>query len=124
MLGGCAATFLVSDECESYFFGSADEGLYKMICASGDLKKVLVDTALPQATKEQLYTYQCIERSETKVEDLYASLTKEQKKSLMFSFQKHGYLINYKPTDRYQFVGYGFDYYDSNLSFCPDRTHY
>ena len=106
-IGGCTSTFLVSKDCKTYFFGEINEGLYKMLCPSGDLKKVLDDTGLPQEIRDDLYKYSCIDRSKEKVKAAYSSLTCEQKRELKFSFQRHGFDINYKPVGNYRF-GYGY----------------
>jgi hypothetical protein len=120
VLGGCASTFLVSKDCRTYYFGSPEEGPYKMLCASGDLKKVLDDSALPQEIKESLYKAQCRDRSKESVKKIYASLTDDQKEELKFSFQKHGYYVNYKPVPNYQYNYY----YVSNREFCPSEREY
>ncbi len=96
--GGCTSTFLVGKDCRSYFFGSNDEGLYRMLCESGDFRRVLEGTALPQETKDAFYRYNCVQPFPDKVKELYVSLTSEEKRDLRFSFQKQGYYINYKPT--------------------------
>ena len=94
--GGCSNTFLITKNGESYFLGTNREGLYKMLCASGDLVAILADTQLPSYTKDALYKYNCAaERSTEKVGEIYASLTPEQRRDLRLVFQKHGYDINY-----------------------------
>src|SRR5512136_20359 len=119
-LGACASTFLVSKDCRTYYFGSPEDGPYKMLCASGDLKKVLDDSALPREIKDSLYKAQCLDRSKESVKKIYASLTDDQKEELKFSFQKHGYYVNYKPVPNYQYNYY----YVSNQEFCPSEREY
>jgi hypothetical protein len=120
ILGGCASTFLVSKDCKTYYFGSPEEGPYKMLCASGDFRKILDDSALPQEIKDSLYKAQCLDRSKESVKKIYASLTDDQKEELKFSFQKHGYYVNYKPAPNYQYNYY----YVSNREFCPSEREY
>lgn len=120
ILGGCASTFLVSKDCRTYYFGSPEEGPYKMLCASGDFRKILDDSALPQEIKDSLYKAQCLDRSKESVKRIYASLTDDQKEELKFSFQKHGYYVNYKPVPNYQYNYY----YVSNREFCPSEREY
>lgn len=120
VLGACASTFLVSKDCRTYYFGSPEEGPYKMLCASGDFKKVLDDSTLPQVIKDSLYKAQCLDRSKESVKKIYASLTDDQKEDLKFSFQKHGYYVNYKPVPNYQYNYY----YVSNREFCPSEREY
>lgn len=92
---GCSDTFLVTKDGKSYFFGKNREGLYKLLCESGDLSKILNDTHLPQDVKDNLYKYNCTQRSGEKVKEIYASLMPEQRRELRFSFQMHGYDINH-----------------------------
>ncbi len=93
----CSSTFLVTKDGKSYFFGSNKEGLYKMLCESGDLKSILADTQLSAKTKDDLYKYNCVpaEQSREKIAEIYTSITPEQRRDLRFAFQKHGYDINY-----------------------------
>lgn len=122
LLAGCSPTFLISRGCKSYFFGSGGDSLYKMVCSSGDLKKILEDTNLPVEARQNLYKAQCVERSKEMTEKTYALLTSEQKKELKFNFKKYGYDINYKPTGNYRLS----DGYDSDNSpeFCMPYESY
>jgi hypothetical protein len=95
ILSGCSDTFLVTKDGKSYFFGSNREGLYKMLCESGDLNKILADTKLPQNIKNDLYKYNCTpSQSRDKVKEIYSSMTSEQRRELRLAFQLHGYDIN------------------------------
>jgi hypothetical protein len=116
---GCAKTFLVSKDCNTYFFGSNNETLYKMLCTSGDLEKILNDAQLPQDGKAGLYKAQCVERSREHVDTIYVSLTPEQQEALQSAFRKHGYEINVKPTPNFHV----YPYYD-NINFCPPEQQY
>jgi hypothetical protein len=94
----CTSTFLVSKNGRGYFLGSGSSSVYAMLCESGDLKKVLADTQLPQALQDDLYTYNCSpERSGKRVRDLYAAMSPEQRKDLRLAFKHNGYDINYLP---------------------------
>ncbi|MEW6116438.1 MAG: hypothetical protein AB1553_06010 [Nitrospirota bacterium] len=99
LLGGCASnTFVVTKDGKSYFFGSKQEGFYKLLCETGDLQKILADTHLAQESKDKLYTYNCVDRSKDakeKVREAYVALTPEQRRELRLTFQLHGYDINY-----------------------------
>ena len=95
IVSGCSDTFLVTKDGKSYFFGSNREGLYKMICESGDLNKILADTKLSQSIKDNLYKYNCTpSQSRDKVKEIYSSMTSEQRRELRLAFQLHGYDIN------------------------------
>ena len=94
----CSSTFLVSKDGKGYFLGSKTNEIYKMLCESGDLKKVLSDTRLDEGLKDDLYKYNCSpERSKEKVKQIYTSMTPEQRKDLRTAFTKNGYDINYMP---------------------------
>jgi len=98
MLGACSSTMLVSKDGRGYFLGSGSKAAYTMLCESGDLKKVLEDTRLQQAAKEDLYKYNCSsERSGDKVKQIYASLTAAERRDLRLAFTRNGYDINYLP---------------------------
>src|ERR1700687_1482161 len=121
-LVGCgASTFLVSKDCNTYFLGDNEPVFDKMLCASGDFKKILDTSNLPQDVRESLYKAQCIDHSREDVKKIYASLTPEQKRDLKFNFQVHGYYVNYKPVPNYQY-----DYYSAyyNAEFCYRENEY
>lgn len=95
---GCSSTFLVSKDGKGYFLGSRSDAIYRMLCESGDLKKVLSDTKLAQELKDDLYRYSCsMERSGDKIKKIYAAMSVEQRKDLRGAFTKNGYDINYLP---------------------------
>jgi hypothetical protein len=120
-LWGCSgSTFLVSKDCYTDYLGSTVEVFNKTLCASGDFKKILDDTKLPQDVKESLYQAQCVDHSQEDVKKIYASLTREQKRDLKFNFQVHGYYVNYKPVPNYQFNYYAV----YNREFCPREKEY
>ncbi len=96
--GGCSSTFLVSKDGKGYFFGSKSEAIYRMLCESGDLSKVLADVNLPKEMKDDLYRYNCSsERSGEKVKQIFASMNHDQRKDLRAAFKNNGYDINYLP---------------------------
>lgn len=95
LLCACTSTFNVQKNGNAYFFGSKEEGFYKMFCESGDLSKILEATSLPREVKEPLYKWNCApERSVEMVKKIYVSLTPEQRKDLRLAFKKYGYEIN------------------------------
>jgi hypothetical protein len=116
---GCAKTFLLSKDCNTYFFGSSNETLYTMLCTSGDLEQVLNDAQLPQDVKSGLYKAQCAERSREAVDTIYASLSPEQQDVLKSAFRQHGYEINAKSTPNFHV----YPHYD-NINFCPPEQQY
>lgn len=100
LISGCTpATFLIQKgNSMAYYFGTESRGAYKLLCESGDLKKVLRDAELPEDIKNDFYEYTCTEsRSKEKVFSLYTFLTPEEKKSLKQAFVRHNYTINSVP---------------------------
>lgn len=94
----CTSTFLVSKDGRGYFLGNDSKAIYKMLCESGDLTKILSDAQLPQDMKGDLYRYNCSpERSGEKVKEIYASMTPGQRKDLRMAFRRNGHDINYLP---------------------------
>ncbi len=116
---GCASTFLISKDCKTYYFGSTEEELYKMLCTTGDLMKILDDSPLSLEMRSGIYGAQCSERSKEQVDALYRSLTREEKRALKSAFVRHGYYVNYKPIGNYDY-----DNYRDNINFCPPGTGY
>ena len=98
---GCVSTFTVSKYCTTYYFGSTQDGLHKMLCESGDLLKVLNDSGLPRETQDAFSRFQCVDRSHDGVVKTYAVLSGEQKMKLLEAFKKQGYEINSKPASNF-----------------------
>jgi hypothetical protein len=97
LAGGCA-NFIIYKDGKAYYFASRQEGLYKMLCESGDFRRVL-DSAkgLSEQTKKALYRYNCETPDAERVKELYASMAVEQRKALREGFKAQGYQINYFP---------------------------
>lgn len=93
---GCTSTFVITKDGKSYFFGNRSEGFYKMLCESGDLKKIVADARLPEEQADLLYKYNCtdVDNSKDKITAIYESLKSEQRRDLRLAFQKNGYDIN------------------------------
>jgi hypothetical protein len=115
---GCAKTFLVSKDCNTYFFGSNNQALYKVLCQSGDLEKVLVDSGLPPDVQAGLHQAQCVDRSRENLNSIYGGLSRDQQEALKSAFRKNGYEINAHPAPNYRV----YPYYD-NLNFCPPEQY-
>lgn len=94
-LWSCTSTFSIQKDGKAYFFGSREEGFYKMLCESGDLTKILEATSLQKEIKDSLYKWNCSpERSVEMVKKTYTSLAPEQRRDLRLAFKKYGYEIN------------------------------
>ncbi len=92
------STFLISKGNRAYYFGRQSSSLKQILCDSGDFKKVLRDTKMPEHLKDDFYRYVCTkEASKEKVIALYNFLTPDERKSLKRAFVRHGYAINYVP---------------------------
>lgn len=93
--GACTSSFLVYKDGKGYFVGSESKTKYEMLCASGDLDKILAATHLEADMKDSLYKYNCsTERSSEEVGKIFASMTVEQRKDIKSAFRKNGYEIN------------------------------
>lgn len=91
---GCTSTFMVVKNGKGFHLGSGSATAYKVLCETGDLKLVLSDTGLPQQTRDDIYRFNCLERSREKIKAIYAGLAPAERKDLRQSFQRHGYEIN------------------------------
>jgi hypothetical protein len=93
--GACTPMFMVGKDGKGGFLGSTSKDMYEMLCASGDMKKVLASTHLSKEMKDAFYQYNCSEeRSRDKLKKLYASMTSKQRKDLRKAFKANGYKIN------------------------------
>jgi hypothetical protein len=96
----CTSTFLVYKEGKgATFLESSSKGKYDLLCASGDLAKVLADSHLEPAMKSSLYRYNCspTERSSAKFKQVFSTMTVAQRKDIKSAFRKNGYAINKLP---------------------------
>ena len=77
------------------FLGSNSKAMYDLLCASGDLEKVLAATHLSTDMKDRFYRYNCsTERSSDKIKQLFVSMTSEQRKDIRSAFKENGYSVN------------------------------
>jgi hypothetical protein len=99
LFAGCApTTFIISKDGRAYYLGRKSPVLHAMLCTSGDLKRVLDETSIPEELKKDLYRYNCTEEhSKEKVVSLYLFLSPEEKEQLKSAFRRHGYTINFVP---------------------------
>jgi hypothetical protein len=97
LFSGCAGQrFLLYKDGQAYYFGSAQEGIKKLLCDSGDLERVLQRAqGLSQDTKEALWHYNCVELSGEKLREILQALSPAQRRQLREAFQAEGYDINY-----------------------------
>jgi len=94
--GACTSLFMVGKgEERGVFLGSNSKAAFEMLCTSGELKEVLEATHLNRETKDTLYKYNCSdERSSDKFQQVFASMTPDQKQDIMNAFKEKGFAIN------------------------------
>jgi len=98
LASACSQRFLIYKDGKAYHFAGKREGLYKMLCESGDFKRVLeYSITIPSATKSELYALNCVTPAPDRVQELYVAMSVAQRKDLRESFKKEGYAINYFP---------------------------
>lgn len=94
--GGCSSNnFLVYKDAKHFYVTSSGAELKRVLCDSGDMDKIAVDSKLPDAMQKDLKDGIC---GSGKVrERLMASLdgmTREQRVALKEAFRHNGYDIN------------------------------
>ena len=96
--GACAPMFMIGREGSDkrgVFLGSKSKAMYDLMCASGELERVLAATHLNTEMKEALYKNNCsAEGSVKELKKIYSSMTRAQRKDLKTAFKKYGYSIN------------------------------
>jgi hypothetical protein len=93
-----SSDFLFFKKGKGYYWGSDSNAKYEMLCASGEMDKVLAASNLSKEMKDSLYKYSCSEeRSGEKVLQLYASMTVAERKNIKNAFRINGYDINQGP---------------------------
>lgn len=95
-LGGCSSNnFLVYKDAKHFYVTSNGPELKRILCDSGDMDKIAVDSKLPAQLQKDLKDGIC---SNNKVKErlmaLLEGMTKEQRSSLKDAFRKNGYDIN------------------------------
>jgi len=95
LTSACSSTFLVVKNGRSTFVGSDSQEKFDLLCASGDLEKVLADSHMEPAMKNTFYKYNCsTERSSDKVKQIFAAMTVDERRDIKSAFRKNGYEIN------------------------------
>jgi len=95
LISACTDTFLVTKSGHSAFLESDWKSKYEMLCETGALDDVLEDSHLDNEMKDALYKYSCSpSRSGEKVREIYASMTREQRKDIKSAFRRNGFVIN------------------------------
>ena len=96
LMGGCSSNnFLVYKNANHFYITSKGNELKRVLCESGDMDKIAIDSKLPDSMQKELKEGIC--GSNKVKERLLASLdamTKEQRTSLKDAFRNNGYDIN------------------------------
>lgn len=96
LMGGCSSSnFLVYKDAKHFYVTSNGPELKRVLCDSGDMDRIAVDSKLPAAMQKDLKDGIC---ASNKVKDrLMASLdgmSREQRAALKEAFRHNGYDIN------------------------------
>lgn len=96
LVGGCSSNnFMVYKNAKHFYVTSTGPELKRILCDSGDMDKIAVDSKLPLALQKDLKEGIC---SSNKVKDrlmaLLEGMTKEQRTALKDAFRQNGYDIN------------------------------
>jgi hypothetical protein len=98
LVGACSSTFTLTKNGRGDHFHGNSQAKYDMLCASGDLKKVLASTPLSTERKETLYWSNCSdERSGEKVLQIYTAMTDQERSDIKRALRKDGFGINFRP---------------------------
>jgi hypothetical protein len=98
LLSACSSTFTLTKKGRGDHFHGNSQAKYDMLCASGDLEKVLASIELSGERKETLYRYNCSdERSGEKVLQIYTAMTDQERSDLKRALRKDGFGINFRP---------------------------
>lgn len=95
-LAGCSSgNFMVYKNAKHFYVTSTGPELKRILCESGDMDKIVVDSKLPPQLQKDLKEGIC---SSNKVKErlltLLEGMTKEQRVALKHAFQNNGYDIN------------------------------
>jgi len=97
MASGCASSgnFMVYKNAKHFYVTSTGPELKRILCDSGDMDQIAVDSRLPPMLQKDLKDGIC---SSTKVKErlmtLLEGMTKEQRTALKDAFRTNGYDIN------------------------------
>ena len=96
LIGGCSSNnFLVYKDAKHFYITSKGNELKRVLCVSGDMDRIAIDSKLPKSMQVELKDGIC--GSDKVKERLLASLdamTKDQRAALKDAFRTNGYDIN------------------------------
>ena len=95
-LCGCSGSnFLVYKDAKHFYVTSKGETLRKVLCDSGDLARITMDSNLPDDLRDEIFASICTrDKVKERVLAVLERMTKEQRSALKLAFQLHGYEIN------------------------------
>ena len=95
IISSCGSNFMVYKKGTHFYVSSTGPELRRILCDSGDMKSIAMDSGLPEGLQKELFDGIC---GSNKVKERLMStlegMTKDQRTDLKISFQKHGYEIN------------------------------
>ena len=100
LVGGCSSNnFLVYKDGSNFFVTSNCAARQRLLCASGDLGRIVAGAAIPQTLRDRIKEAICATGVTTAdMHEILATMTAEQLSALKQSFRANGYEIN-KPLD-------------------------
>jgi hypothetical protein len=100
LISSCSPGFTIYKKGVPYHFESKRKGLYKMFCASGDLKTILAGAEkIPQKTREKFFYFNCVQPDASRVQELFSGMSVEERKDLRASYRREGYTLSYFPCE-------------------------
>jgi hypothetical protein len=95
VISGCSSNFLVYKNGKHFYVTSTGPELKRILCDSGDLKKITVASKLPEAMQLDLQDGICnSSKVRERVLATLEGMTKEQRGDLKLAFQMNGYDVN------------------------------
>ena len=94
-MAACSSNFLVYKQGRHFYVTSTGQELKTILCDSGDLKRILVESKLEQPLQNKLDESICgTGKVRERVLAVLEDMSREERSSLKTSFQAHGYDIN------------------------------
>lgn len=96
LMTGCSSgNFMVYKDAKHFYVTSTGPELKRILCDSGDMDRIAVDSKLPQQLQQDLKEGICgSNKVKERLMALLEGMTKEQRSSLKEAFRKNGYDIN------------------------------
>ena len=94
-MAGCSSNFLVYKDGKHFYVTSTGPELKRILCDSGDIKKITKASNLPEAMQLDLQDGICnSNKVRERVLATLEGMSKEQRSALKLAFQMNGYDVN------------------------------